>query len=373
MRNLKIFLKCLFRSLRRTSALPLAQAHSIGILQLAQLGDMVCTTPLFRGIKKARPEVRLTVFGKAAYQDLLAHNADIDRYLSIKPEDRENLIVQIRDACLDAAILPTPTFAGLSSLYLAGVPHIIVPIVKGGFSPLQTFFYRLLSYFVIRVSYDFSSYIPGEMLRLLQPLNISATDITKHLGYGEQAKHWVENILKPYQHNFLVGLSVSSGNKIKNWSGKKFAEFINAISLKKDIQFVLIGGPDDEVEVKEFKTFLTPDIQLIDMSGQLDLEHLKALIAHLNMFVSVDTGPIYIAEAFGVPTIDIVGPVAENEQPPRGPKHRIVKANRKAPAIHILNSRLYDQQEAIRQIQDITVDQVVQEFNSLLHFIQTTL
>ena len=36
----------------------------------------------------------------------------------------------------------------------------------------------------------------------------------------------------------------------------------------------------------------------------------------VHLFISVDTGPIYIAEAFNVPTVDIVGPVDENVQPP---------------------------------------------------------
>jgi len=44
----------------------------------------------------------------------------------------------------------------------------------------------------------------------------------------------------------------------------------------------------------------------------------------MSLYVSADTGPIYIAEAFNVPTIDITGPVNENEQPPQGEKHKIV-------------------------------------------------
>ncbi len=84
----------------------------------------------------------------------------------------------------------------------------------------------------------------------------------------------------------------------------------------------------------------------------------------MHCFISVDTGPIYIAEAFGIPTIDIVGPMDENEQPPRGPMHRIVRTDA-APVIHIMNSRVYDAAKARKAIEDITVDMVVREFDTM--------
>ena len=80
----------------------------------------------------------------------------------------------------------------------------------------------------------------------------------------------------------------------------------------------------------------------------------------------MDTGPIYIAEAYGAPTIDIVGPMDDNEQPPRGEKNKIVKLEeRKQPAIHIMNSSDYDYKEARRQIDGITVDMVIEKLEEL--------
>jgi ADP-heptose:LPS heptosyltransferase len=46
------------------------------------------------------------------------------------------------------------------------------------------------------------------------------------------------------------------------------------------------------------------------------LEELPSLIKRLNLYIAVDTGPIYIAHALKVPLIDITGPCDSNEQPP---------------------------------------------------------
>jgi len=46
------------------------------------------------------------------------------------------------------------------------------------------------------------------------------------------------------------------------------------------------------------------------------LEELPSLTKRLNLYIAVDTGPIYIAHALKVPLIDICGPCDPREQPP---------------------------------------------------------
>ena len=114
-------------------------------------------------------------------------------------------------------------------------------------------------------------------------------------------------------------------------------------------------------------SFLNKDTQFVNSSGIFNIDELKALISKINLFISVDTGPIYIAEAFGVPTVDIIGPVDEREQPPVGPRHRIAYIkDRKEAAIHILNARMYDYAEAKRQIDGITTDMVFKEIDAIM-------
>ena len=78
---------------------------------------------------------------------------------------------------------------------------------------------------------------------------------------------------------------------------------------------------------------------IVNGYNQFSLEQLKAMVARMHLCVAVDTGIIYIAEAFGVPTIDIVGPVDENVQPPRGSLNRIVCVPHRTPQLRIMNAR----------------------------------
>ena len=57
----------------------------------------------------------------------------------------------------------------------------------------------------------------------------------------------------------------------------------------------------------------------------------------------------------------------ENEQPPRGEKRKIVKLeNREVPALHIMNAIEHDYKEARRQIEEITLEMVIEKLNELM-------
>lgn len=97
------------------------------------------------------------------------------------------------------------------------------------------------------------------------------------------------------------------------------------------------------------------------------LDLLKAVVSKLDLVVGVDTGPIYIAEAYKVPTVDIVGPVDENVQPPKGPCHAVVTPHGpRTPQLFILNSRQYDVAEVKRQLDDTRVEDVIAAIDSLM-------
>jgi len=102
------------------------------------------------------------------------------------------------------------------------------------------------------------------------------------------------------------------------------------------------------------------------LTGRINIDELKAVVARLDLFISADTGPIYIAEAFQVPTVDIVGPVDEKEQPLIGLRNLIVVAKRKRPELKVMNARFYNEEEARRQVEEIKLEKVINKFEELL-------
>jgi len=347
-----------------------SELKKILIIQNAKLGDMVCTTPMFRAVKEKYPRSKLFVMGNALNRELLKGNPDINGYIVCENNfGFEDFRRSIRGEKFDFACVTAPGFAALAALYLAEVPLISAPVIRNGFSPYETKPYKILRNFVVTKPHRMGSYAPREYLRLLEPIGIFTEDTKKYLYYSQEAEKTIldffaKNHIAP-EKDFIVGITPSAGNKIKEWGRNKFAKLADYIFDKYRAEIIIIGGPND-IEVDEMISFISKDTKFINTRGLFSVEELKALISKLNLFISVDTGPIYIAEAFDVPTIDIIGPIDGNEQPPIGKLHKIVVAERQKPELYVMNARIYNEKEARRQIEAISVEMVINKFKELI-------
>ncbi|MEK7167932.1 MAG: glycosyltransferase family 9 protein, partial [Patescibacteria group bacterium] len=345
------------------------------VIQSAKLGDMVCTTPVFHAIKKKYPLSRVYVLGNQVNQYLLADNPDVDGYI-VSKNDTFKLVEELKKERFDFACLAVPNLAGLAAAYLSGIPLICAPRIVSGYSPYSTKSFRWVARLVVTRGYGVEKYAPGEYLKVLEPIGIHTQETKKYLGYSSSAQEKIRKFFLNQNINsesdFIIGLSPAVGNKIKLWSPSKFASLVDYIQDRYQAKIVIIGTETDAPLVAEMISFLGKKNQVTDAVGKFNLDELKALVSQMSMFIGVDTGPIYIAEAFEVPTVDIIGPVDENVQPPRGEFNRIVKVERNKAEIYILNAKDYDFAEAKRQIDEISVEMVVKEFENLVRAINLT-
>jgi len=342
---------------------------TVVIIQMAKLGDMVCTTPMFRAVKNRFPESKLIIVGNAFNREILSGNNDVDDYF-VWDKNVVSLVHFLKKLKPEFLCITSPNATALAGSYIAGVQNIATPIVKGGFCPTQTKLYRLLSFLVKKVPHYMGQYAPGEYLRLLEVVDIYTNDTTKYLSFSKESEENVCKFLHEHSlsaNDLIVGIAPAAGNKIKQWPPERFGEVADYLIEKHKAKIVLIGGPQDISEEGDMISSMRFGELVVLSAGKFSVDELKALVSKLSFFVAVDTGPIYIAEAFGTPTIDIIGPIDENEQPPVGKNHlRVLSPYRKKPIMHVMNSRIFNVSNAKKAVLDITVDQVISEVKKLI-------
>ncbi len=361
--NILLLIRVLIRAIfsGRADKIPKTISRII-IVPTGKLGDVVCTTPVLRAVRKHFPQGYVIVVGDSKlHKQILLDSGLVDEY-------SDNAV------SADVALVTGPTFELTAPLYLTGIPLIIAPKVIGGFSSQVTKPYRILTYFLKTYVYRMKEYAPRERLRCLEPLGIIYEDTTKYLGFSESADTKIQQFLSIHdidlKKDFVIGVTPTAGHKIKEWPEKCFAQVIDYLVAKYKVKIIILGGPKDREKVEKTKSYLNQETKIIETTS-LNIDELKALIAKLKLFISVDTGPIYIAEAFGVPTIDITGPIDEKEQPPQGPFHRnVVPPQRLRPELFVLNAKSYNREEALRQVKSITVSMVTDEIDSLLSILK---
>ena len=102
------------------------------------------------------------------------------------------------------------------------------------------------------------------------------------------------------------------------------------------------------------------------------IDEIKALVSKMDMTVSVDTGPIFIAEACGVPTIDIGGVIHPTDMAPNDGIFHVLITYDGEPLLWSMNSRVYDHEAARKGVESITVDTVIGVTDELIKRIKNT-
>jgi len=358
-------MKALLRG--RANRIPKLPPESIvGMLLTKNVGDMIFATSVFRALKEKYPTCRLTVVGSKKNAITLSGNKDVDRYI-VNPESAWELVDLLKMERADYGFTLANSSSDIATMFLAGVNAIACFDVQNA-PGAHTRVYSLVKNICIQVPYYVGQYCSQEYLRILEPINIFSTNTSKYLFYSTETRSKVrDQFLKQgtdIEKDKIAVISPGAGTKSKLWPAERFAEVADFL-VEHGFKIAVIGGPGDKEEVELFKLKLKT-INILDASS-LSLEELFYFISKCKLLMANDSGPIYMAESFKVPTLVVVGPTDEFEHPPRGPLNVVVTPNRdnEAPEMrgHIMG---YSEEKAREQIQKVTVEEVLRTLNILV-------
>jgi len=315
------------------------KARRILVIQTAKIGDLICSTPVFRAVKKRYPHAHLTAMVNPAIRGLLEYNPYINEIIEIERTFYRGFTGKIRLARLlhkggyDIAISLNPNlpftlamFWGLIPIRLSIIPDFI------GIT------YKLASIFSSHCEKHIRGRLVAETyMAMLKAIGIDDNDISKDVFKSPDAdkkvvgetlvvSRWEGTSPSPTKQNSkLVGLAVTSGNRLKEWGAKNMAALADKLIAEKNSSVVLIGSEKDkDVSDAILKLILYKD-RIIDAVGKFSLQELPALIERLSLFIGVDTGVIYMADALNIPVVDIAGPSDMEDQRPTGKRVTIIQ------------------------------------------------
>lgn len=333
------------------------------------LGDMVCTTPLFKAIKTHYPASHITVVGSSRNKGLVGVHPYIDEYFEF-PDSFLKLLLHIRRGNYDGGVSIHMDTTMVGALILGGVRSISTFAFSQEFTRSQPRLYGLISKLVRTVAYAPGKYMPQQYLRLLEPFGISSNDTNKCVVFSRESE---TDILKKFELYFdknkpIAAIAPGAGTKVKQWPAERFGSVANYLAQTYGFNLVIIGGPMDIGEAQKMKEVLHENVRYIDCVGQ-SLDELKATLSKVSIIIGNDSAPIYIAESFGAATLVIVGPTDESEHPLQDVTHRVVKASNRGEALlrsYLSSEDTIDTTVARIQIESINTDDVCRELDDLI-------
>lgn len=329
------------------------------VIQLGALGDLLCTTPLFRAIKVTYPHVQVHVLCLQKISIVLKNNPSVDQVHFYDKTPRRRLIRMLRQERFDWSINSLPgAFASVIGLW-ALVPHRINTPSKfhgvlvwllGFFSPHGS-------------SYPLGTHTYAHYMKLARYMNVQPVSYAIDFFPDEIPSSKLPAFAKisagrQISNAAFVILNITAGNSVKEWPLEKFVALADSIMERKNASVVF--STTDVGLVKRATGLVKHPDRCMDASS-LTLGELGNICKNAAAFISVDTGPMYVAFAMYCPIVVITGPIDPREQiPPES--ERVVHIPPPAgcqPWVHISLTPREGTEEQLRCVRETTVGEVM--------------
>ncbi len=280
------------------------------------IGDVVLTTPVIHAVKAKFPSAHIAYLAEKQALSLLEGNLCLDELI---PFD-------------------------FSKPALLEQPRVIRRLRKGGFDVFIDLFCNPRTALLARAS--------GAPIRIgkevrgrgrlythrVQDDGMPRNAIEYHYQYvreiGVEPTHWRTEIFLTEEERreanvYLQWQDIDPGKAIvalhpgatwpaKMWPIERFAELIDLLKAKLDVQVVVTRGPGDAAIKEKISRQAVGNAVFLNV---LPLRQLAAILSSVSVFVANDSGPMHIAVAVGTKTVGIFGPGEENIWFPYTPPH----------------------------------------------------
>ena len=276
--------------------------NKIAVISIHRIGDTVFTIPALKKLFQVADR-EITIFcyenSKKIY-DLVFSNC---KFITINRSDFiwENRIAR----------------NGVRKILKEINPEIIVDLT-GGIQSASLLFNssakRIFGFSEHYFKNVYTDFIPQRKTPHLMDLFLDVINLYKPFERKETDKQFETNI----SHNGIIMIHPFAGWAAKEWNLEKFIGLASLLREDYDCCFVVQESFPIEIKRKLVE-------EKIDVKVTESIDELIETIKECSVFISNDSGPLYIASLLGKPTFTIYGPTNPLYSLPQGEFHRMIQ------------------------------------------------
>jgi len=347
--------------------LALSATPRILVIRRDNIGDLICTTPLIRGLRASFPDARIDALVNSYNQPVLANNADVDNiYFYTKAKHRGptetavgvywrrlRLMLQLRFTHYDLVILANGGYMPRP----LGLARWVSPKHIAGFVPAAPAAHSKIVDLPVVID-DAPLHEVENIYRLLVPLGIEGVAPRLHLQPAPGARSMALEKLaaagwRDDDRQVTIAIHISARKVLQRWPADRFIELMQRLRVAVNCRFLLFWSPGDE------NNALHPGddgkaMAIIDATGALPVipyptARLEDLIGGLSVcdaMVCSDGGAMHVGAGLGLPIVGFFGNSDAAKWHPWKVPYRIL-------------------QKPSRNVNDISVEETVAAFCTL--------
>lgn len=305
------------------------------IAEIAGIGDVVCSTAVFKAVRAHYPDAHIALMVDTVLPGLAAQIHAIDQVVPFAYGAQRGLRGRLHLMRLmrgfDTVICLIPSAAQLTAACWAAVPrrYSVLP-------DITVRSYRVLSPLMTHTcAHQSGTNFVGTQLRLLEPLGVKGDPINRELAVSENAREKAHAFL-PTNITRWIGLAIGSGQGLKTIQPEVLRDLIAGLLSNPESGVVLIGGSKEQALAAELVRDIGLNARCMNAVGEFPLEMLPGLLERLAVFIGVDSGVTYMVDTLGIPLVYLPGPASPADQGPiRTPKITLEKPLACAPCSRV--------------------------------------
>ena len=338
-------LRGIFRNAEKNVPIDIQSIKSILILRYDRIGDMIVTTPVFKGLKDAHPHLRIGVFASKANAEIIQnnHNVDTIHILSASWWQMWKEIKRARKEQYDVVlnlVFNRTTSGGV-------LANLVAPDgIKIGQGDTKYRFYFNILLRLTRQS-DHMVETLASIIKMVFNVHLNPDQLTYDIIIDRKTReviqaYWTKHNLQPRLLSGNKGIpyivfNLSANDSVRRISAEQAFLTGEYLSSNTSYQTLLLHAPNDLIMLKAKQRLIEKTRCLpFPEQGTASLLEIAAIIKGAAAVITPDTSIIHFASAAQTPIIGFYTSMQDvHEWLPYKVKYRIVLSENKKPTSEI--------------------------------------
>ncbi len=332
----------LMRTKKIKGKLPLSDIKKVLILRTDAIGDMVVTSPLWRILKQANPEIKIGIAGSFRNIDLLRCDPDVDLVFDLTKKDKQQLKAEYkrcREEQYDLVFCCTLHKRTKSAIMAWRCAPKAYRVTTVSTNPERH--EEIFSKTIELPDLEYLIPMPVQLQAMLeQSIDLKVHDELRFLSLSickenEQAiKQRANELLAITASSRFIVFNTESANTYREWGYENNYQLANRLTKYfPDLLVALSSSPNREKELTDYLASKENN-KRIHYFPTKDLHELTALIRFSDLVITPDTSVIHLSSAERKPVIGFF--LRHNEWLPYRVPARIFIPKEKEPVTTIL-------------------------------------
>jgi len=281
-----------------------------------QIGDMLCSLPLYRALKMKYPQSSITLVASPTNYSIPFNkiNPFIDKVIFYDKSSIKTIInfyKKIRQKKYRLGIVPSTVKISTTSHiinYLSGAKQRIgVRSIDG---------VKNSSAFLLNTSEDFH-WVKNKVHqkdRNLQIARLAGCELPDdkeefRLKISLEDQEFSDKFIKqnfPGNKKLIIGFHPGAGKAMNTWSTNNYLNLIDELYKKYNNYILITCGEIDKEVINKIKEGLLRKEIKYTMAENLPILQLAAVLGRINLYITNDTGPMHIAAMTNVKQISLI-------------------------------------------------------------------